>query len=153
VVKKVIGFNSTIRTYASISEAGRHTGVSRNAITTVCHAGGGEVGDFNMRFDSDGEDEEEVDDKDEVKTQHAKLERSDVSTLLPLTRTPPSNKNYKIELICKLTGDVHACFPNVEYAAQSLDSTRKTIRQACRAFGNTEMSHVFATCDLRFAVR
>ena len=84
-----------------------------------------------------------------------KLERFDVSTLLPLTRNSKSigKAKTRIELICKLTGIVHVVFPSVDYAAQALGKTRKEVRRACRAFTSSpideETDLAFPTCQLR----
>jgi hypothetical protein len=92
-----------------------------------------------------------------------KLERFDVSSLLPLTRAE-NNRNddrrkTRIELLCKLTGSIHVCFPSIDYAAQALGTTRKAVRRACRRFATSlavapmdeeeEAESAFATCHLR----
>ena len=73
VVKQFFGSNSSIRTYYSISEACRHTGISRNAITNICHAGGGQVGHCHLRFESEDEEEDIRDCLANAKTQHKKV--------------------------------------------------------------------------------
>jgi hypothetical protein len=145
----------------SVSKAHLYTAIPRAQITLLCDAGGGYYRVKRTRYYiswGDGLQGEEDDiDKFPTKKKRAapfKLKRFDVSTLLPLNRVEKSTQKdpFKIELICTLTGEVHACFPNVEYAAQALNVEPAVIRKACRFFGDEsfQIDENLPYCQLRY---
>ena len=85
------------------------------------------------------------------KSMPLKLERFDVSTLLPLTQVEKPSRKLKIELICKLTGEVHVCFAH-EYAAQALNVDPSVVHEACRSFGSDPpyFNKDLPFCQLRY---
>lgn len=146
--------------FASISEASRYTSISPLKIKTICHQGGGFQKNKSGRTSfyiayNNGDPNSETSEIETPKPKRRrsapkKLEPFDVSTLLPLTRVEKSTKKMrKIELICKLTGEVHACFSNVEYAAQALDVTPSVVRTACKSFGEVQLDEDLPFCQLR----
>jgi hypothetical protein len=162
VVRTKDGTNHVFR---SASEAHRFTGISSKVIKGICDAGGGfhkspkrKLYYLTYKEGDSGEEDEEPKPpaakkkrrKSEPKPLPLKLEPFNVSTLLPLTRVEKPTTTFKIELICKLTGEVHACFPNVEYAAQALNVEPSVVRKACKSFGEVQFDEDLPFCQLRY---
>jgi nicotinamidase-related amidase len=144
------------QTFASLSKAQAYSGISRGDISAICDAGGGMVkkkqGDYYVCYKRD-DNTELPEETRKPSGLPANLERFDVSTLKPLTRLEKQNQSsdYKIELICKLTGEVHVCFANSVYAAQALNVKPTVVHKACRSFGGdpSKLDDDLPFCQLR----
>jgi hypothetical protein len=145
------------QTFSSLSKAQEYSGISRLDINAICDAGGGMVkkkqGDYYVCYKRD-DNTELYEESRKPSGLPVNLEPFDVSTLKPLTRVEKIDQlsDYKVELICKLTGEVHVCFANSEYAAQALNVKPTVVHKACRSFGGDpfRLDKDLPFCQLRY---